>query len=508
MKKLLDLDKNVEALCTQFPELKEILADLGFKDIVKPLVLNTMGRIMTIPRGSAMKEIPMDRIIEVLEENGFQVFHVKADQEEIEKTSEVAAVSSNLSEKESMLQNYIKRLTEGEDIENVRNEFKENFSNVSALEIARAEQTLMKEGTPLEDVQRLCDIHSALFHGTTITERIAAAEKEVERNYQKEQLEDIASGFDNNIAELTAEFVQEAGHPLQILSLENQAIVKLLNEIDLQRNNGKQISELLDELKKLLTIAQHYGKKDELLFPLLKDKYGYTGPSDVMWGVEDEIRDQLRQIIFSTQEQKEESLTAVLKRIREMVYKEENILFPLCASCFTESEWIAIARDIPMFGPCLITEIPLWDKVNKINDRNTSSGNIVLPGGSMNIEQLRSMLNTLPMEITLIDENDINRFFNEGDKLFTRPTMAIGRPVYSCHPKRVEPIVRMLIHDFKTGKKDSMHIISEKSGSNVLINYYALRDENGTYLGTMEAVQKLDGIIKAIKKDKKGPIEI
>lgn len=510
MEKILDLDKNVAELCAQYPELKQIMVELGFKEITKPLALNTMGRIMTIPKGSALKEIPMNTILDALQQNGFSVIHIPGETKLIEQQLEDAVPSTQLNEKELLLKSYIKRLTEGEDIEIVREEFKKNFSDVSAVEIARAEQTLIKEGTALEDVQRLCDVHSALFHGATNAERIAEAEKEVEKSAKQEQMKQVTSGFDQKIAEDTAQMMNETGHPLQVLAFENQEITRLLDQIEDALAEGRSIPQLLVELRKLTTIAQHYGKKDELLFPLLKDQYGYTGPSDVMWGVEDEIRENLRQILSEPDApSQEEALKVVLKRVREMVYKEENILFPLCVSCFREDEWIAIAKDFPMFGPCMIPDIPVWSKLKKEETHmEMASDRISLPGGNFNLAQLRAMLNTLPMEITLIDENEINCFFNEGEKIFTRPTMAIGRPVYSCHPKRVEPMVRMLIHDFKKGKRNSMHIISEKFGKQVLINYYALRDENGQYLGTMEAVQKLDGIADAVKNGKKGPVEI
>ncbi|MBF1124500.1 MAG: PAS domain-containing protein, partial [Solobacterium sp.] len=125
----------------------------------------------------------------------------------------------------------------------------------------------------------------------------------------------------------------------------------------------------------------------------------------------------------------------------------------------------------------------------------------------MSFKQLKAMLNALPVEITLVDEEDINIYFNEGEKVFTRPQVALGRPVYSCHPKRVEPIVRMLISDFKKGKRDSLTILSERSGHPVVISYFALR-EDGKYLGTLEAVQIIDGLVDAIKNDKKGPIDL
>lgn len=510
MEKMIDLNKNVAELCKMYPELKEIMAEMGFKDILKPLALKSMGRFMTIPKGAAIKEIPIEKIVKTLNSNGFQVVHVPKSvdtQHKVQEGQISTKENEKLNDKEKLLKNYIERLTKGESLEIIQEEFKMNFSGVSAVEIARAEQTLLKEGTPLSDVQKLCDVHSALFHGATQAERIAKAEKEVEKSKNEEEINQIADGFDTGIAVHTANLMNESGHPLHVLSLENEAIEELLNSIDQLLADGKTISETLDQLHILRTIARHYGKKDELMFPLLKDKYGYPGPSDVMWGVEDEIRERLRQIIENEDNAKEENLTAVLKRIREMIYKENNILFPLCVSYFSEEEWLAIAEDIPMFGACMIAEIPKWSKLKRKDSKLfTGTDKVSIPGGTMTLPQLRAMLNTLPMEITLIDENEINCFFNEGDKLFTRPTMALGRKVYSCHPKRVEPMVRMLIHEFKTGKKDSMHIMSEKCGKSVLINYYALRDENGAYLGTMEAVQQLNEIKDAIITGKKGPI--
>lgn len=519
MEKIIDFRKNVAELCKAYPELKEIMAELGFKDILKPLALQTMGRMMTIPKGAAIKEIPLEKIVETLRQHGFQVINEPENtessdlQEEYSKENVVedAIVKEEvtLNDKEKLLKDYIERLTNGEALEIIQEEFKKNFSDVSAVEIARAEQTLLAEGTPLSDVQRLCDVHSALFHGMTQAERIAEAEKEVERSKQNEEMNQIVDGFDENLAVATTNAMHETGHPLHVLSLENAAIEELVDAIEQNLSEEKTIPQILEQLKKLTTIAQHYGKKDELMFPLLKDKYGFSGPSNVMWGVEDEIRDQLRQIIQNENEAKKEDLVAALKRIREMIYKEKNILFPLCISSFSEEEWMDIAYDMPMFGACLIAEIPTWSKQKKENkELFTETGKVTLPEGSMTLQQLRAMLNVMPLELTLIDENDINRYFNEGEKLFTRPTMAIGRKVYSCHPKRVEPMVRMLIHDFKKGKKDSMHILSEKSGKSVLINYYALRDDNGTYLGTLEAVQVLDGIKDALIKGKKGPINL
>jgi hypothetical protein len=73
MTKTIDLTKSVHSLCQEYPELVGILEDLGFKEITKPGMLSTVGRVMTIAKGSAMRGISMDEIRSTLEANGFQV---------------------------------------------------------------------------------------------------------------------------------------------------------------------------------------------------------------------------------------------------------------------------------------------------------------------------------------------------------------------------------------------------------------------------------------------------
>ncbi len=101
------------------------------------------------------------------------------------------------------------------------------------------------------------------------------------------------------------------------------------------------------------------------------------------------------------------------------------------------------------------------------------------------------MLNTMPMEVTFVDHEDINRYFNDGEKVFKRPTTAIGRDVFSCHPPKVEPIVRGIIDSFRKGDRDNVAVWLEKQGRPFYVNYMAVRDKNKKYLGTLELVQDM-----------------
>lgn len=399
------------------------------------------------------------------------------------------------------LKSYIQRVSDGEDMESVQADFKENFSHVPAKEIAKAEQCMMAEGAKVEDIQKLCDIHSVLFHDMTDEERMQRLKEEMEA-HQIKIAEEKIENVEDEVSEKTIEYKNTHGHPLNVLTIENDAIKNLVDKIRDEISKDDDITLIQDDIEKLKQIKKHYAKKDDLLFPLLKDKYDYPGPSDVMWGVEDEIRSQLASA------DNKESVLKVIQRVEEMIYKEENILYPLCAENFTADEWIIISNDMKIYDSCLVDELPKWNQTSISDDvTQVDDDTIVLPGGKLTLKQLRAMLNVLPVEITIIDENNVNRFFDEDEnKVFKRPKMALDRDVFSCHPPRVVGMVSKLIEDFRNGKRDSMHVVTTVEGVQVLTSYYALKDENGEYIGTMEAVLHIEGIAKTVMEGKKGMI--
>ena len=373
------------------------------------------------------------------------------------------------------LTEYLQRLGAGEELEEVRKDFVKEFSDVQASEIMEAEQELMKQGTPLEEVQRLCDVHAALFHGVT-------PEEEMKKRQSFEQKEY------GNKSQQAQELEQVEGHPLYTLTKENQALLKLL-----QQFAGSEDENLLSIIGQF---AVHYAKKGDLLYPHLKVKYGIAGPSDVMWTVDDEIRDEYSALMRESQRGDEwnKRLRAVLKRIEEMVHKEQNILFPICAVNFTKEEWMGIYRDAKDYIVCFGVEDIHWQEAEdqEIVRENSGKDEIVLPGGHMTLEQLTALLNTVPLEITFIDVDNINRFFNEGPKVFKRPGMALDREVFSCHPPKIEPMVRAIIDDFRHGRKDRVPVWMEKGGRTMLVTYMAVRYKTGKYVGTAEFVQDME----------------
>jgi DUF438 domain-containing protein len=495
MAKQIDLNQSVYTLVKQYPELKDIMADLGFTEVTKKAMLNSVGKVMTIPKGAKMKHISMIDVARALLANGFEPAGDMPAVGAAPSAKPSAKAASPMSdERKAMLKGYLKRLGDGEDLESVRADFVAHFSDVEASEIMEAEQELLAEGTPLQEVQQLCDVHSALFHGATREEQIANAEKEVAASMERKNAAAAPdlTGVDKN--ERARALAAIPGHPLRQLTRENDAFDKILAEARKAAADGSLTPELFAKVRE---ISVHYAKKGDLLYPLLKVNYGISGPSDVMWTVDDEIRDELGSLAetMAMDDAWVDRFNQVLTRAEEMIYKESNILFPICAVQFTQAEWFSIYQDEKDYAMVFGVEREKWSDAEQAPapaEALPKDGEIAMPGGHMTVEQLTALLNTIPMEISFIDADNINRFFNEGPKVFKRPHAAIDREVFSCHPPKIEPMVRGILDSFRSGEKDSVPVWMEKNGRTMLVTYTAVRDRNGKYLGTVELIQDME----------------
>ena len=502
MEKKLDLSKSVYDLVKEYPEVTEIMKSLGFSEITNKVMLNSVGKIMTIPKGAKMKGVSMIDIVSAFMKAGFtlegempnlqgdQAESVKAAPTQVEEpkasqnteTNEEDTVTD--SERVEQLKGFLKRLGTGEELGAVREDFASQFKHVEASEIMKAEQGLMREGTPLEEVQQLCDLHSALFHGSTIHEQMDAEHAKVEAVLEAQEK-----------SKSVVALVETVGHPLNQLTEENKALNDLIEEL---RPKVADKTATIDDVNRVRQLSVHYAKKGDLLYPKLKVDYAIGGPSMVMWTVDGDIRDGFGRLARaeSIDDAWYEEFDGLLTRAQEMIYKEQNILFPICAENFSTEEWYQIYKDTAQYEEIFGVKRTAWPEAETALAAQTTkvSGDdntIALIGGTLTVDQLNAMLNTMPMEVTFVDHEDINRYFNDGEKVFKRPTTAIGRDVYSCHPPKVEPIVRGIIDSFRKGDRDNVAVWLEKQGRPFYVNYMAVRDQNNNYIGTLELVQDM-----------------
>ena len=233
MNKILDLDKSVASLVKEYPEVADIMANLGFTEIKNPAMLASVGRIMNLKKGSQMKKIPMEEIVRAFREKGFEITDggkpfpaESADSAEEAKIADAFEATKAPVDRAEALRLLLDRLSEGEDLESVRADFVRDFKDVDPAEIMRAEQGLMESGMPLSKVQKLCDVHSALFHGDTREEKIANAERSVQASLKKQAGKE-EKNYINKSLEADA-LIQISGHPLSTFTKENQALGKYL----------------------------------------------------------------------------------------------------------------------------------------------------------------------------------------------------------------------------------------------------------------------------------------
>ena len=388
---------------------------------------------------------------------------------------------NNREYRQRVLKELITQLHNGKSVEEVKGRFAAVFGGVSAEEIAQAEQTLVANGLPVSEIQRLCDVHAAVFKGS------------IEEIHQPSDPSEIA------------------GHPANTMKRENRAIEKLIAEIRkvIDQSSGKKDVETA--LNRLAEIDRHYLKKENLLFPYM-EQYGITVPPKVMWGVDDEIRAQLKEInmqlkttdLFHLKGQIEE----LLAKISEMIFKEESIMLPMLLENLTQDEWKRIAEESGELGYCFIDHVPEWSPIVRkekeiVRQEEAAPGVVTLPTGVLKTEELVRMLDTLPIDITFVDKDDTVKYFSQGaERVFPRTKAIIGRKVSNCHPPASVHIVEKLVEDFKAGHKESEDFWIDMGERYILIRYFAVHSEKGEYLGVLEVTQNIKPIQK-IKGEKR-----
>jgi DUF438 domain-containing protein len=259
----------------------------------------------------------------------------------------------------------------------------------------------------------------------------------------------------------------------------------------------------------LMDIEKHYQRKEHALFPYL-ERYGITGPSKVMWAKDDEVRRYLKDLGAALQERgttagewKLVAATlgqAVLSAVEEMIYKEENILLPMCLDTFTEDDWAEIWAASPRYGWCLVEPRsgyqPPESKLREAAHLPADKG-VQLPTGTLTVQQLLGIFTTLPVDLTFVDAEDRVAFFSEGpDRIFSRSRAILGRKVQHCHPPKSVDVVERILADFREGRQSVAEFWITFQGKFVHIRYFAVRDERGEYLGTLEVTQDLTRLRK------------
>lgn len=384
--------------------------------------------------------------------------------------------------KKETMKDIILKLHQGLSAEEAKERFEKEVGNVSSAEIADIEQTLIDEGLSPEEIKKFCNVHALIFQ--------SALEK-------------------------STSIETSPSHPVTLFKLENREIEKVIDVIrqTVEKKQEHELhslkSTLKEQLLKLKDIEIHYERKEHLLFPFLEKK-GFTGPSKVMWGKDNEIRDLLKNAVtglenVNTMEEFEtyrvEALNPLMEEVLGMISKEEDILFPNALERLDAGEWVEILKESDDVGYIFIqkpeeTEVLVKNLQSALSEEALFRDNsISMPTGTLRLDELMSLLGTLPVDLTFVDKEDTVRYFSDSkDRIFRRTRSIIGRKVQYCHPPQSLDVVEKILASFKEGKADSYDFWIKLRDKLVYIRYYALRDRNSEYLGTLEVTQDITNI--------------
>jgi len=400
-----------------------------------------------------------------------------------------------MEEKKKALKKLIEDLNKGKKPEEAKHEFQKIIKETGPDELAKVEEELVKDGMPREQLSKLCEVHLAVF---------------------KERLGE-------------QKIIVKKGHPLAILMEEHRILleyVQKLNELASKiaaKKDFKKITTFLADVKNIArhleASSKHYLREENVLFPFI-EKHGLTEPPAQMWIDHDNIRATEKTLYELLEEVEHEKVAygifkdKLLKIASDLVsilsshfFKENNVLFPASMRLLTAEEWTTTRKEFDDIGYCCFTPEDIIKTVEekrkqaeKVSEKVMTEGMITFETGQLPIAFIEPIINTLPVDITFVDDTDTVRYFSKGEeRIFVRSKAVIGRSVINCHPQKSYAAVERILTDFREGKRKTAEFWIELNGRKIHIRYFAVHDKNGKYLGCLEVsqditeIQKLEG---------------
>jgi len=391
---------------------------------------------------------------------------------------------ADMKERKEKLKRAVEKLHKGASVSDVKEEFKDILKDASPLEISKIEEEMIEEGIPREKIQSLCDVHLELF---------------------KDSLQEPSPDLPET-------------HPIYILMQEHKIIlhaaIRLAELAQVCEDDAAQIpspeviSGIMQSIETLKESANHYQREENVLFPML-EAHGIVQPPAIMWSEHDTVRG-IEKTLFGLFEsgprldsramtQLRTSALSLSETLSSHFFKENNILFQTSLKLFSKEEWLKARADFDDIGYGIFK--PKSTAVQTAESQpvgySETSGLINFESGSMTRDVLEAMLNTLPVDITFVDEKDQVRYFSQSsERFFVRSKSVLGREVRNCHPQKSVEKVEQILNDFRSGTRDKAEFWIKMGEALIYIRYFPVRNSEGKYMGCLEVTQNITEIQK------------
>ena len=404
---------------------------------------------------------------------------------------------------------------------------RENFQNIDGkkLEIVHEIKSAYDEGKiSLEEARKALKDrvqHLAPYEIAIIEQEMV---EETEDECIKEDIQAMLEVFQDVLVTKDQELPEN--HPISCYRRENAKMKELLLSVEDLVQYPLIKNQWLELYEDLLKFKIHLSRKQNQLYPVLEKK-GFTRPTTTMWTLDDFIRDEISECYNLLLEDKEEEFIGkqaeLVADVRDLMDKEENILYPTSLEMINEEEFRYMAEGDQEIGFAYISVQA--DKSGNSASASSSasastagaplSGLSSAPGfaeelagllgkygfnnkeeklnvttGQLTLEQINLIYQHMPVDLSYVDENELVCFYTDTKhRVFPRSKNVIGRDVKNCHPKASVHIVEEIIKKFRSGEQDKAEFWINKPDLFIYIIYYAVRDENGKFRGVLEMMQ-------------------
>lgn len=374
-------------------------------------------------------------------------------------------------DKINQLITYIKRLNSKEDGRSLYLEYKEDIDTVTPQDAFEIFHGLIQDGFKENEILVFLDKIINVFYESLSNYR-----------YQRPK-------NDNFLLDLI---------------LENEEMKKKIEGIKVvirEPVSSIRRQKLLPLVEELKEFYPHYTKKENILFPYLEKRMEKFEGLTIMWALHDEVKREIEYAIKLIKDPSSDdhsinvAIAEMFFGVLGLVRKEELILFPSASEVLEENEWYDMHKQSHEYEFPYIQKT--WDPelIKESIAVDGISGTFKTETGELTMEQLALVFSYLPVDMTFVDENNKVRFFTRPkDRIFPRSPAIIGRDVKNCHPPDSVHIVEEIVSSFKRGERDTATFWINIKGKKILIQYFALRDDSGSYKGVIEVSQDITEI--------------